>query len=271
MKLKKLLDAARPDWFEFRNEGETAEIRIDGVIGGDWFDDGVTAEQFIRRFNALPQKVVDLHVNSPGGDVFEGLTIYNVLAASGKTIRGHVDGLAASIASVLLMACDTIEMPENSFLMIHDAWMLSIGNASQLRADAEQLDAISAQIAKIYADRSGREIDKIRDLMRGEEGADGSFLEASRCLELGLCDTVRENLKAAACVGMEALEGLPEPLRRMASAGRKRDLESALRDAGYSISEAKTIAAGKAFRRDGDGAGRNWGEIFKQLRGKNND
>lgn len=270
MNLKKLLDAKRSDWFAFRAEADRAEIRIDGVIGGGgWFDDGVTAEDFIREFNALKAGEIDLHINSPGGDVWDGFAIYNILAASGKRIHGHVDGLAASIASVLLMACDTIEMPENAYLMIHDPWTLTVGNARELRADADRLEDLGGKIAKIYADRSGKhDIADFRALMAGEEGADGTFLDANRCLELGLCDTVRENMKAAACIGLDVFDRLPEPLRRMENAGRKRDLESALRDAGYSIAEAKTIASGKAFRRDGDDAGRDWNSILQQLKGE---
>lgn len=266
MNLRKLLDAKRPDWYAFRDGGTRAEIRIDGVIGGDWFGDGVTADAFIREFNALRADEIDLHVNSPGGDVWDGFAIYNILAASGKTVHGFVDGLAASIASVLLMACDTIEMPENAYLMIHDPWTLAIGNARELRPEADRLDDLGAKIAKIYADRSGRDIAEFRELMAGEEGADGTFLDAERCRELGLCDTVRANAKAAACIGMDAFDRLPEPLRRLGNAGRKRDLESALRDAGYSAMEAKTIASGKAFRRDGDDAERDWDSIFNQLR-----
>ena len=148
MNLRKLLDAKWPDWYAFRDGGNRAEIRIDGVIGGDWFGDGVTADAFIREFNALRADEIDLHVNSPGGDVWDGFAIYNILAASGKTVHGFVDGLAASIASVLLMACDTIEMPENAYLMIHDPWTLAIGNARELRPEADRLDTSARRSRK---------------------------------------------------------------------------------------------------------------------------
>ena len=136
-KLKKLMNCKSEKWFDFidaKKDDETAEIRIDGVIGGDWFGDGVTAKDFITKLNGIKQKNIVLHINSPGGSVFDGFAIYSALSASGKNVKIVVDGLAASIASVIAMAGDEIEMPESSYLMVHNPWSLTVGNAKNMKA-----------------------------------------------------------------------------------------------------------------------------------------
>ena len=243
MDWRKIVNQTSKQWFSFQNSGETAVIRIDGVIGGDWYGDGVTAKQFANEFNAISASDIELHINSPGGSVFDGFAIYNLLKSSGKKIKVCIDGVAASIASVIAMAGDEITIPENAFLMIHNPWMLSIGNAKQLRSDAGTLDGLGEQIAKIYIDRSGADASEIAAIIEGNTG-DGTFLSAERCLELGLATEVVENKKAAACSGIDIFGAIPEPLAKMNDAARKRDLESALRDAGYSAAKAKQIASG---------------------------
>lgn len=268
--LKKLLAAKTERWLEVKNQtGDVAEIRIDGVIGGGWDSDDKTAGQFIAELNAITAPAIELHVNSPGGDVFHGLAMYNALriVAEKKKVSGYVDGVAASIASVVIQACPIIIMPENSFLMIHDPWTIMIGNARELRATADELDQIGDSIVKIYTDRSGAEEKKIRELMVGTN-ADGSFISASDALELGLCTEVIENAKAAACIGLDVFDELPESLRRLGSAMDKRVLENSLRDAGYSASMAKLIASGRAaVTADGE-QDHDWNALLNELKGQ---
>ena len=122
MDFKKLKNLLSDHWFEVKNASDdTAEVRIDGVIGGGWLDDeSVQAKKFIEEFNKIGSKSINLHINSPGGSVYDGFAIYNALVASKKAINVHVDGIAASIASVIAMSGDSINMPENTYLMIHN-------------------------------------------------------------------------------------------------------------------------------------------------------
>ena len=149
-------------------------------------------------------KDIEIMVNSPGGDVFEGITIANLLAArEGRTTLTGV-GLVASIASVILMAGDRVQMARDAFLMIHDAWGFEMGNAREMRKTAKLLDKISNQIAEVYtaqAAKNGKLIDgdqqatrqHFRQLMRNE-----TWLTAQEAFDLGLIDAVTSDQKEEA-------------------------------------------------------------------------
>lgn len=249
MNYKKMLNLKTDTWFSVKNLSEdTSEIRIDGVVGSSyWADDTVEAKKFIAEFNKITSKNINLHINSPGGSVYDGFAIYNAISASkNKTVTVYVDGLAASIASVIAMSGDKIIMPENAFMMIHNPWMYASGNADQLRLAADDLDMLGEKIAKIYADRSGQKIDEIKAIMKGEDGADGTFIDAQTALDMKFCTEITENKKAAAFIGADIFDNLPESLRKITTANQKRSLEDSLRDAGYSAAQAKIIASGKA-------------------------
>jgi len=140
-------------WYDIvNNEKEKkCEIYLYGVIGSD----GVSASQFISDLKQQKDfSKMDIHINSPGGEVFDGIAIYNTLKDSDFDITVYIDGLAASIASVVAMAGDKIVMYDTASLMIHKPWTLSIGNATQLRGDADVLDLIEANIMKAYRSRA---------------------------------------------------------------------------------------------------------------------
>lgn len=234
-------------WYALTEENGEAVLRIDGVIGGDWYGDGTSAKDFAAELAAVTAPRLVVHVNSPGGSVRDGLAIYNLLAAwgrvEGRQLEAVVDGVAASVASVIVCAAPRIVMPENAFLMVHHPWMEAVGNAGELRALADELDKIGEQIVGIYAARSGKTGEYWRELMTGADGADGTFLTASEAFEAGLCEEVIENVAAAACVGVEIYPGAPGAVAKFAAAVGKRDREKALRDAGFSRREAAKIAA----------------------------
>ena len=121
-----------------------AEVAIVGPLGNTWDGEGVTAATFIKDFKAIKAQDVTLTVNSPGGSLFDGLAIYTAMAASGKNITAKVLGLAASAASLLLMAAQKIQMPKNTHLMIHKAGGGKFGNADDMRAMAAVLDSLAA-------------------------------------------------------------------------------------------------------------------------------
>lgn len=215
MNYRKMMEVRTPHWFDFlAAEGDTTEIRIDGVIGESFWNEGTTAKDFIAQLNSVSTPNITLRINSPGGMVFDGFAIYNALKSSGKQIRVIVDGIAASIAAVIAMAGDEIVMPEASFLMIHYPWTTIAGNADQLIAEAETLETLGKSIERVFADRSGASLEKIQQLMKGKEGADGTFISAEEAIDLGLCTEVEANkTAAAACAGLDVYSLVPPQLQ----------------------------------------------------------
>ncbi len=152
--------------------------------GGDW---GVSAKEFSRALDALPDDTAEirLHLNSPGGEVFEAVTILNNLRRHKARVVAVVDGLAASAASFLAAGADELVMGRNSQLMIHDAWGVAIGNAADMRDIAGRLDALSDNIASIYAAKAGGTVEEWRAAMLAE-----TWFSADEAVAAGLADSV---------------------------------------------------------------------------------
>lgn len=173
-----------------------AEIYLYSDIGYDWKTDKSTAELFVETLKDLGDiSYLDVHINSNGGDVFAGQTIYSLLKRHKAYVTVYVDGLAASIASVIAMAGDKVIIPENAMLMIHNAWTGMYGNSEELRKMADDLDHINNSIVFTYVDKAKGKCDEsvIRDLMNKE-----TWLSAKEAFELGLCDEVANPVKIAA-------------------------------------------------------------------------
>jgi len=154
-------------WYRITNAASTdeAEVMLYDEVGG-WF--GATADQFIADLRGVTAPNLRVRINSPGGSVFEGIAIANALRSHPANVVVQVDGIAASIASVIAMAGDRIEMAPNTMLMIHDAAGVCLGNASDMEEMAELLDLISDNIADAYAARAGGTRDEWRARMRSE-------------------------------------------------------------------------------------------------------
>lgn len=150
-------------WFRVMNHDTGTRVYIYEEIGY-W---GVTASDFVVALAQISGDF-DLHINSPGGDVFDGVAIYNALLNHDGQVAVHIDGLAASAASFIAMAGDTIEIAKTAQMMIHDASGLAWGNAAEMKSMAELLDKASDNIAGIYADRAGGSVESWRELMRAE-------------------------------------------------------------------------------------------------------
>lgn len=173
------------------NEDETPdELWIYDEIGFSFWDEGVTAAGFAKDLAQLKGKRLTLRVNSPGGDVFDGLAIKNLLADHGARITAKVDGLAASIASVIVMAADEVVMGANSQMMIHDASGFAMGNSDDMLDMANLLDMISDNISTVYAARAGGEPKDWRKVMKGEK-----WYTADEAVEAGLADRVAVRAK----------------------------------------------------------------------------
>lgn len=174
--------AGKREWFKFENlAGET---RIDVFDEISWF--GITAADFNRELKNIPaSNSISLHINSPGGDVFDGLAIYNALKQHQATVNVTVDGIAASIASVIAMAGDTVTMSRGSMFMIHEPFALVIGDAADMRKQAEALDIMGNSIAGIYADRAGGKAETWRAAMTAE-----TWYGDADAVAAGLADSV---------------------------------------------------------------------------------
>jgi ATP-dependent Clp protease, protease subunit len=159
--------------FKAKASGGELQLEVYDVIGGDFFGEGITAANFSDAIkNAGDLNSITLRINSPGGDAFEGVAIYNVLKATGKPVNVFVDGLAASAASIVAMSGDKITMGDGAMMMIHNALALVMGNASEMRTMADTLDTVSASIADIYAKRTGMDKGDILKMMESETWMD---------------------------------------------------------------------------------------------------
>lgn len=188
------LENVQLDWYRIQNatadNKDTTTVYIYGEILDPFlamFFGGVSAEDLIDEIKDIDTKNIDVHINSPGGLVFEAVAIFNALNVHDATINVYVDALAASAASVIAMAGDTITMMPGSQMMIHDASAVAIGNAAEMRDAAAWLDKQSDNIASVYAYRAGGEIKDWRGLMKAE-----TWLYANEAVELGLADGVFE-------------------------------------------------------------------------------
>lgn len=148
---------------------------------------GVSAAEFVSALDALPANTtqIRLHINSPGGEVFEAVTILNALRRHSAKVTAVVDGLAASAASMLAAGVDETVMAPNSTLMIHDAWGIVVGNAEDMRATAHVLDQLSNNVASIYAVKSGGTTEEWRQAMLAE-----SWFTAEDAVTAGLADSI---------------------------------------------------------------------------------
>lgn len=189
-------------WFTMSAANGSAEILIYDEIGKSfWNDDALSASDFDRALRDLGEvSEITLRVNSPGGDAFDGSAIYNMLANHPATITARVDGIAASAASLVVMAANEIVMPQNTFMLIHEPSGFAFGMADDMRALASDLDRITASFAETYAARSEQPIDDVKKLLKEDR-----LLSAEEAVELGYADRVIENVKVTARFSMDRL------------------------------------------------------------------
>lgn len=189
-------------WFRVENKASNVpEVFIFDDIGG-W---GVTAMDFIIGVKSVltdNTSALNVHINSYGGEVFAALAMYNYLrrlSSEGVTIDVHIDGVAASAASVIAMAGDRVNMPANAFLMVHDPLIGVMGNSRELRRTADTLDAIRDSLVGIYANKTGRSTDEIVALL-----ADETWLNAEQAFALGMVDNIVGAVEIAANAKMQS-------------------------------------------------------------------
>lgn len=210
-KLKKTR-ASRPNWYEIKAEGETAEIMIYDFIGEDFFGQGVSAKGFVNELKALGGvNTINLRINSPGGSVVDGTAIFNSLKQHPAMIRAHIDGLAASMASLIAMAGDEIIIAANSLFMIHNPHGLAIGEAAEMRKVADLLDKIKTNMVASYAERTGQTESDISALMDAE-----TWFNGEEAVEAGFADSLAEPVKVAANFDLSEFKNAPDYARGIA-------------------------------------------------------
>lgn len=170
------------------------------VIGEDyWSGGGITAKKVAAQLRAIGDRPVEVQINSPGGDMFEGIAIYNVLREHPQSVTIKVMGMAASAASIIAMAGDTIEIGAASFIMIHNCWVLAIGNRHDMAETSAWLEPFDAAMVDVYAARTKQDAKTIAKWMDAE-----TFMSGSQAVERGFADAllaadqVREDVAAKA-------------------------------------------------------------------------
>lgn len=216
------------------NEPNT--ISIYDVIGEDWWTGGgFTAQRAAAALRSIGPNPVTVNINSPGGDMFEGIAIFNLLREHPAEVTVNVMGLAASAASVIAMAGDRISMALGSFMMIHNAWGMVIGNRHEMLAAAEVFKGFDTALAEIYVARTGQSLDDVVAMMDAE-----TFMPPSEAIAKGFAEAVDEHLQAG-----------QEPKNRIDSAVlARRQTEAALARAGFSRSDRSKMIASLGGQRD---------------------
>jgi ATP-dependent Clp protease, protease subunit len=208
-------------------------ISIFDVIGEDFFSGGFTAKRMSAALRAIGKdKDVVVNINSPGGDFFEGAAIYNLLAAHEGKVTVNVIGLAASAASFIAMAGDTIRISQVGFLMVHNAWSIVVGNRHDLAQAIPALEAFDGSMRELYAARTGMDQEEVGKLMDAE-----TWINAKDAIDKGFASEVIEVKKT---------EGADKD--KQAKAQAMRTIERALACQGFSRKERDEILKGAGTR-----------------------
>jgi ATP-dependent Clp endopeptidase proteolytic subunit ClpP len=172
-------------WFNlaYEKDGETASAYIYDDIGLY----GVMAKDFIEEVNTSGPKNLNVYINSYGGEIDEGVAIYNFLNRFPGNVTIRVDGMAASIASIIAMAGDTVIMPKSSLMFIHNPWTMAAGDADQLQREAANLEKRKASLMAIYADKTGLPAEQLSQIMDDE-----TLLNAEEAVALGFADMIED-------------------------------------------------------------------------------
>ena len=177
-------------WYNIKNKaGSSTDVYIFDEIGM-W---GVTAQNFISDIKDLKDTPINLRINSLGGDVFDGLAIYNVIKKRTAKTTVYIEGIAASIATIIALGADEVVMSENSLFMIHNASGGAMGESKDLQKTAQVLDKITRQLAEVYESKTGLSQETIQDMMDEE-----TWLNAQEAFDLGFIDTISDAIKVAA-------------------------------------------------------------------------
>lgn len=231
-----------------RLPNKTAELRIYERIGGDMWEEGVTAKQFANDLQALGDvRRIDVRINSPGGSVFDGLAMYNALVQHPAQVVVHVDGMAMSMASGVAMAGDVVNMAENAIMMVHNPRTMVAGEAKDLEQALNVLQTIKQSLLVAYRNKTGLDDDELSAMLDAT-----TFLTAEQAVERGFADAVVSPMKAvAACIDMESIAnhlppGVSVPahvVTRLTQFHNHRELEMSESNAAANAATIRPVAA----------------------------
>lgn len=190
--------------FRVVNEAQRTKVYLYGTIGGDWWDDddAATAKGFAKQLDELSPQPLDIHIDSTGGDVYEGFAIASAIQRyEGKT-TAYIDGIAASAASYIAVMADKVVMSDYAQFMIHKAWTFAMGNTDELQEVIKRLEALDSTIAGILAARSGQSIEEINQAMSAE-----TWYTAQESVDMHFADEIIETEeRMAACLDRDLLK-----------------------------------------------------------------
>tara|TARA_R110000803_G_scaffold16356_2_gene44855 strand:+ start:2168 stop:3163 length:996 start_codon:yes stop_codon:yes gene_type:complete len=206
------------EWYNIKNKSsEVADVYLFNDIGTF----GVTAQNFIDEIKEYEDTELNIHINSLGGEVFEGMAIYSIIQRRKAKTTVYIEGIAASIASVIALAADEVIMSENSLLMIHNAWGGTQGEAKDMRKQAEILDKITNEIAEVYVKKSGIPYNEVIRMMDEE-----TWLTAEEAVALGLVDSISEPIKVAAKYDVSKYKNITnKKVEQILSLTKKREIK----------------------------------------------
>lgn len=161
---------------------DTAEVFVYDAIGAYW---GIDAEAFVKDFAGIKASNITLRINSPGGSVFDGMAMYNAIKAHPAKVTAVIDGLSASIASVIMLAADEVKAGTGAMVMVHNAWGVAGGNATEMREIAALLEKVDGQLNSIYVAKTGKTPEEIAALMDAE-----TWFTAEEAVSAGLVDSL---------------------------------------------------------------------------------
>ena len=244
-------------WYKITARDDSAEVSIFGDIGSSWWGDSVTLADFKAEFDKIRDKAeIRVLLNSPGGDVMDGMGIYNLLSGVRQKVTIEVLGMAASIASIIALAGKELVMGEGSFYMIHNPITFALGGSGDLRKAADLLDTVRGQMVGIYAQRTALTSEEIEAAMDGE-----TWYTAEHAVEAGFASSVADygDTEMVASYDISKYRYAHVPVEMIADEkpsempANIREFEDRVRGMGFSKREAVAIAShGFAHRDDAE-------------------
>lgn len=243
--------AKRRNWYDIRAQADDeVDVYIYGdIVSNGWFETDVEAQRFVKEFAAIEASRINVRVNSFGGEVFAAVAIHGAIQRHPAEVIAHIDGVAASAASVIVLAADQVRIAQGAFYMIHNGWGWAMGNKDEIRRYADLLEKTDGVITDYYERKSGQPREQIEEWMNAE-----TWFTADEAFEAGFVDAVEDAEPVQAKGDLSRFKRVPAALRRREEPAQRgerrtveseRDLEALLRDeGGLSHAAAKKIAAG---------------------------
>ena len=254
------------NWYSI--EAKSNENEVDIFIYDDIGLWGITAQDFIKELNNITADTIHAKYMCRGGDVFDGIAIFNAIKDHDSRVISHIDSLAASIASVMALAGDEVRMASNAFYMIHNPYSWAAGDANEMRRTATMLDKITDTLVKVYTNKTGKSADEVKELMN-----DTSWFSAEEAKEAGFVDMITDEEEVEAGYDLSVFNNVPQQVLNTLNDTKpsSRKLEHALREVGgLSKTDAKAVVSKgyKALDHRDDGKGKDHRDDDNKIKNK---